>query len=140
MRRRALLTGLGAGVLGLAGCSSPFRNRTPTAPQEPPSVETRIAWDAEFSSYEIDLVDGRFTDANTGELAVRVRFPDADPYRKVWAGGQKADRFPVEAGDELIVTTGQRGTVRLLWEPPGGGDTVVLYTYRRSEQPTPTER
>ena len=90
MRRRALLTGLGASALGLAGCSSPFRNRTPTPPDEPPTFETRIAWDAEFTSYEVELVDGRFTEANTGELAVRVRFPDDDPYRKVWAGGEKA--------------------------------------------------
>lgn len=138
VRRRALLTGLEAGALGLSGCSSLFRNRTPTPTAEPPTVETRVAWDAEFASYEIELVDGRFTDANTGELAVRVTFPDDDPYRKVWAGGEKADRFPVEAGDELVVTTGQRGTVRLLWRPPGDSDMTVLDTYRRSAQPTPT--
>lgn len=140
MDRRALLVG---GASLLAGCL-PLRGEPAPPPPNAnyPRMLADIAWLSGGPGYRIRMTAGnRFTPENTGSVSVVV---DADEYRQfAWVGSvdedpDPAQSFPLDVGDEVVVPSPERGTVRIVWQSPEGARSVSLDALDRAAQPTPT--
>ncbi|WP_276261366.1 hypothetical protein [Haloglomus litoreum] len=140
MDRRALLAG---GATLLAGCL-PLRGEPAPPPPNAnyPRMLATIEWLPDEPGYRVRMTAGnRFTPDNTGAVTVVV---DAQDYRRVaWVGSAgevstPAQSFPLDVGDELVVPSAERGTVRVVWESPEGDRSVALDTLDRAAQPTAT--